>query len=90
MRKLILTTTVSAFMALPAWAQETSGDDDAIPQETVDSIMAMLEDMQCEMDPDDIEREDDGYDLDDVICAEGGQFDITLDADLNETGRRAE
>ncbi|WP_417604586.1 PepSY domain-containing protein [Primorskyibacter flagellatus] len=61
-----------------------------IPQETVDKITAMLTEMNCQMDPDDIEMEDDGYELDDVICEGGNQFDIELDADLNEVGRRAE
>ena len=46
--------------------------------------------VECQMDPADIEIEDDGYELDDVICKGGKQFDIELDADLNETGRRAE
>ncbi|MHA6345352.1 PepSY domain-containing protein [Roseivivax sp. CAU 1761] len=71
-------------------AAAEGSEEAAIPQETVDRIMAMLTEMQCEMDPDDIAAEDGGYDLDDVICAEGGQFDIMLDADLNETARRAE
>jgi len=62
----------------------------AIPAETIAAIEAKLAAMNCQMDPDDIEMEDDGYDLDDVICEGGNQFDITLDADLNETGRRAE
>ena len=38
----------------------------------------------------DIEVEDDGYELDDVICKGGNQFDIELDKDLNEVERRAE
>lgn len=83
-----LTTTLAAIaLAAPVWAQ----DDDMVPQETVDAIMAMLADMNCQMAPDDIEVEDEGgYELDDVICEGGNQFDIELDAALNETGRRAE
>ncbi|MFD1914411.1 PepSY domain-containing protein [Halodurantibacterium flavum] len=58
--------------------------------ETVERINAMLAEMQCEIDPEDIELEDDGtYDLDDVMCADG-QYDMKLDADLNVTERRAE
>ena len=30
--------------------------------------MARLGEMSCQMDPDDIEMEDGGYELDDVIC----------------------
>ncbi|MCR8550145.1 PepSY domain-containing protein [Salipiger sp. P9] len=52
-------------------------------------ILAMLAEMQCEMDPDDIEMEDGGYELDDVYCADG-QYDIDLDAALNVTNKRKE
>ncbi|WP_375258627.1 PepSY domain-containing protein [Citreimonas sp.] len=61
-----------------------------VDQDTVDRIMARLAEMECQMAPDDIEMEDGGYDLDDVICKGGNQFDIMLDADLNEVSRRAE
>jgi hypothetical protein len=64
--------------------------EEAIPAETIAEIEAMLTEMECQMDPDDIEREGDGYELDDVICKGGNQFDIVLDADLNEVDRRAE
>ena len=82
-----LGTTLAAALLLggAAWA-----DDDAPDAETVEMIMAKLEEMKCQMAPDDIEVEDDGYELDDVICEGGQQYDIMLDADLNETGRRAE
>ena len=50
----------------------------------------MLAEMQCEMDDDDIEKEADGFELDDVICADGGQFDIELDAEFNVVEKRAE
>ena len=63
---------------------------DGLDKETVAAIEAKLAAMECQMDPDDIEVEDDGYDLDDVICKGGNQFDIKLDADLNEIGRKAE
>ncbi|MEM8956934.1 MAG: PepSY domain-containing protein [Pseudomonadota bacterium] len=69
----------------------TASHADEIDAETVEKIQAYLASINCQMDPDDIELEDDGgYDLDDVICEGGNQFDITLDKDLNETGRRAE
>ncbi len=64
--------------------------DGHVDAETVAKIEAYLASIECQMDPDDIEVEDDGYELDDVICKGGNQFDIELDKDLNETGRRAE
>ena len=89
--KRLTTTLATIALAAPLWAESHSGDMDEIPQETVDAIMAMLTEMECQMAPDDIEMEDDGgYELDDVICKGGNQFDIELDADLNEVERRAE
>lgn len=58
--------------------------------EVVARIEAMLAAIDCQMDPADIEVEADGYDLDDVICKGGDQFDIKLDKDFNEISRRAE
>ena len=71
-------------LATPAFAEE------AASQEEIDKINAMLAEMQCEMDDDDIEKEADGFELDDVICADGGQFDIELDAEFNVVEKRAE
>ncbi len=72
-----------ALLAVPALANEPDA-------ETIERITAMLAEMQCEIDPEDIELEGDGtYDLDDVMCADG-QYDMKLDADLNVTERRAE
>ena len=80
---------VAALFAL-GLSTAAQAESHAIPQETVDAIMEMLSDMNCQMDAGDIEMEDDGYDLDDVICKGGNQFDIKLDMDLNEVSRRAE
>lgn len=82
MKKLLLTTALIAFSGA-AWA------DEGVSDETKDKIVAMLADMQCEMDTDDIEAEDGGYELDDVYCADG-QYDIDLDGDLNVTNKRKE
>ncbi|MBP0484717.1 PepSY domain-containing protein [Sagittula salina] len=82
--------TVLALVAL-GLAAPVHAESHSIPQETVDAIMSMLTDMECQMDAGDIEMEDDGgFDLDDVICKGGQQYDIRLDADLNEVSRRAE
>ncbi|MEL6315217.1 MAG: PepSY domain-containing protein [Pseudomonadota bacterium] len=75
---------IAALVAVPAYAAEE------VDAETVEKIEAYLASVECQMDPDDIEVEDDGYELDDVICKGGNQFDIELDKDLNEVGRRAE
>lgn len=74
---------IAGLIAAPAFADE-------IDAATVEKIEAYLASIECQMDPDDIEVEDDGYDLDDVICKGGNQFDIKLDKDLNEVSRKAE
>lgn len=84
--KYVIVVTAAIGLSIPALA-----DNHEVSEETVGKIEAMLADMKCQMDPDDIEMtEAGGYDLDDVICEGGNQFDIELDADLNEVGRRAE
>ncbi|WP_425102331.1 PepSY domain-containing protein [Tropicibacter sp. S64] len=80
MKRLI---AAGLLLATPAFAEEVDAD-------TVAKIEAMLTAMDCQMDPDDIELEDGVYDLDDVMCKGGQQFDLKLDADLNEIDRKAE
>ena len=73
-----------ALMAAPALA-ETKATADQIAQ-----INTLLASMTCEIDPDNIEVEaEGGFDLDDVICADG-QYDITLDAAYAVLERRKE
>lgn len=82
----ILVAIAFGLTALPAWA----ADDDPTAEE-VAKINAMLAEMQCEMDDDDIEKEDDGgFELDDVICADGTQYDIDLNASFEVVEKRAE
>ncbi len=77
-------TAIAFVFAAPAFAD---GHLDAEPVERIDAWLASIE---FQMDPEDIEVEDYGYALDDVICKGGSQFDIVLDKDLNEVSRRAE
>jgi len=79
---------VAAAFGLAVLTGPALADDDP-SEEQVSQIMAMLADMQCEMDPSDIEMEDGGFELDDVYCADG-QYDIDLDADMQVTNKRAE
>lgn len=75
---------VAAFLTLPvaAGAQE-------VPAEKVTAIQAMLKTMQCEVDPANIEADGDGFELDDVFCADG-QYDMDLKADLTVAEKRKE
>ena len=79
--KPVLVAAALALLAAPAFAEATP--------EQIAAIDAKLAEMQCEVDPDNIEMEDGGFDLDDVICADG-QYDIAMDADLNVTEQRKE
>ena len=84
MKKILLTAALTAF-AMPAFA-----DDQAATPEQIAKIDEALAAMTCEVDPANIEVEDDGsFDLDDVICADG-QYDVKLNADYTEKERRKE
>ncbi|MEO9527718.1 PepSY domain-containing protein [Roseibium sp.] len=84
-------TPIMATVAALAFSTSVFAAGEAeVSAETEAAIMAKLTVMECQMAPDDIEVTEDGFELDDVICKGGKQFDIELDGDLNETGRRAE
>jgi hypothetical protein len=70
----IACVAAAVFLAMPlrVSAQE-------LPAETVAQIEQALADMQCQMDPADIDADAGGYDLDDVFCADG-QYDMRMDA----------
>ena len=74
----------AAILALPfaASAEEVSADK-------VKAIQDMLAAMQCEVDPSNIEADGDGFELDDVFCADG-QYDMDLNADLTAAEKRKE
>jgi len=76
MKALVLFASVSLF-AVPAFA------DAHLDADTIAKIEAYLASVECQMDSDDIEVADDGYDMDDVIFKGGNQLDIQLDLDLN-------
>jgi hypothetical protein len=88
--KPILASIVALPLAALALAAPALADSHGVTPEVTAAIEAKLAEMKCQMDPADIEAQDDGYELDDVICEGGNQFDIELDKDLNEVGRRAE
>lgn len=83
LRALCLAGILLIIAGGPAWAS------DAPTAEEIDRINALLAEMQCEMDDDDIEKEGDGFELDDVLCVDG-QYDIELDANFAVIEKRAE
>lgn len=60
-----------------------------VPADVVIKIQSMLADMQCEVDEANIEMAGEGYELDDVFCADG-QYDIELDKDLTVVNKNKE
>lgn len=82
------TTGILLAAALAFGAGSPSFADD-VSDEEIAKITAVLAEMQCEMDPDEIDKEDGGYALDDVFCADG-QFDVKMDADFNVTEKNSE
>lgn len=82
-------TTGILLAAALAFGTGTAALAEDVSEDEVAKIMAALAEIQCEMDPDNIEKEDDGYELDDVFCADG-QFDVKMDADFNVTEKNAD
>lgn len=78
----IIAAAAVTSLASPSLAAEPT-------EEEVEKILAVLADMQCEMDEDDIDKEDDGYELDDVFCADG-QYDIDMNATFEVVEKRKE
>lgn len=86
MKRFLFAFALTAFVApaLPALA------DDEATAEQLTKIDEVLAGLTCEVDPDNVEVEDDGgFDLDDVMCADG-QYDIRLNADFTVRDRRKE
>ncbi|MEM7188983.1 MAG: PepSY domain-containing protein [Pseudomonadota bacterium] len=78
---------IAAIAALGLSAGAAMADD--LSDDEAAKILAALAEAQCEMDTDDVEKEDDGYELDDVFCADG-QFDMKMDLEFNITEKNAD
>ena len=85
----ILALALAAPLALPLALSAPACADEAPTGAELEKITALLAELQCEMDPDDIEMEDEGYELDDVFCADG-QYDIELSKDFEVVEKRKE
>jgi hypothetical protein len=84
MQKIVPVAVLVLALALPPAA---NAQDDEVASESVEQINAMLSEMQVH--PSDIEADDGGYELDDVMCADG-QYDIDLDSEMDVTNKRKE
>jgi hypothetical protein len=80
MKKIILAGMMTAFLAVPAFAADVSKEEE-------DKIIAALAAVGCE--PGEIEKEDDGYEVDDAKCKDG-QGDITLNKKFEITKKKKE
>jgi len=78
------TVFLAAFLSLPFVASAAEA-----PADKQKAIQDMLKTMQCEVDPANIEAAGDGFELDDVFCADG-QYDMDLNADLSVADKRKE
>ncbi|WP_413206491.1 hypothetical protein [Rhodospirillum sp. A1_3_36] len=86
MKTIMRTLAVSAGLIAVTAPGVMAGE---VSEEIVAKIMANLGKMQCEVDPENIEAEGDGYELDDVFCADG-QYDMDLNAALEVVEKRKE
>jgi hypothetical protein len=72
----------AALLAGAASAEELSAEAKA----RIDALMA---EMQCQINGE-IEVEADGYEIDDVFCADGKQYDVMLNAAFEVVEKREE
>lgn len=82
MIKTVLFAGALVLLPAAAMAQE-------VPADVVTKIQAMLTEMKCEVDAENIEADGEGYELDDVFCADG-QYDMNLDANLAVVDKKKE
>lgn len=83
MRKIIIAAAALAVVPFAALAQ------DGATEEQMARIDEVLAAKSCEVDPANVEVDDGGFDLDDVMCA-SGQYDIKLDANFAVIDERKE
>ena len=82
MRKIVIAAALSL---IPFVAAAEDGPTDE-QMARIDEVLAAK---SCEVDPANVEVGDEGFDLDDVMCA-SGQYDIKLDASFAVTEERKE
>jgi hypothetical protein len=76
-----------AFAAAALAAAAASAE--ALSAEAQARIDALMAEMQCQINGE-IEVEDDGYEIDDVFCADGKQYDVILNAEFEVVEKREE
>ncbi|WP_323131103.1 MULTISPECIES: hypothetical protein [Sinorhizobium] len=82
--RLMATVVLAALFAAPLGLRAQD-----IPADKQKAIADMLAAMKCEVDPANIEANGEGYELDDVFCADG-QYDMDLKTDLTVAEKRKE
>lgn len=60
-----------------------------VDQEAIDAIGRMMVQIACQVEPENIEKTSEGYELDDVFC-DDGQYDMVLDNNLSLVEKRKE
>jgi hypothetical protein len=78
-----------AAVAMAVVALSGAAQAEEISAEAQARIDALLAEMQCQLNGE-IEVEDDGFELDDVFCADGKQYDVELNADFEVVEKREE
>lgn len=87
MRESVVAFAVAASLGIAGGLAPAVADD--LTTEEVVQIDQLLDSMQCEVDVEDIEKKADGYELDDVVCADG-RYEMELDANLQVVEKEAQ
>jgi hypothetical protein len=83
MKQTVIAAAALALVPFVALAQDGPSDEQMA---RIDEVLAAK---SCEVDPANVDVEEDGFDLDDVMCA-SGQYDIKLDASFAVMEERKE
>jgi hypothetical protein len=78
-----------AAAAMAVFALTGAAQAEEVSAEAQARIDALLAEMQCQLNGE-IEVEDDGYELDDVFCNDGKQYDVELNANFEVVEKREE
>lgn len=70
-------------------AASSGGSEIEVGQDAIDAIGRMMVQIACQVEPENIEKTSEGYELDDVFC-DDGQYDMVLDDNLSVVEKRKE
>jgi len=82
MRIIVAVAALSLLASTSAYAAK-----EALTEEQIEGVQTAIKAMGCTVEDTNIEAEGAGYEADDVICKDDGQYDVYLDKDFKVTNK---